>query len=386
MIKRWKKPAAALLALSIAAVPCQAFASESTEITYTEEVLAKLADNNLEYDELAGLIDRYNATVQNNKKAFSDFKRDYGIQNDEVSDSYNELANELENSLSGEDDAGSLISDLSIETRVKNLRETADDNLEDSAIVWWGYEEARDNLVVVAQSNMISYKKGLAQLEATRKNAELMDARYDLAQAKRAAGIATDMDVLDAKEAMINAQTAVTTQESSIREVKQKLCVMTGWDYNAEPVIGEIPEPDWDRIASLDPQADLQTALDNNYTLKTNKKKLENATSESTKSTLQQTIKENQEQIGVSLQTAAQNVQSAKIAYDQAVSEKQLQEQNLSLAAVKMQAGTMTALDYQQQEYDTLSSQIAEQTARMDLLEAQETYDWAVAGLASAGN
>ena len=46
----------------------------------------------------------------------------------------------------------------------------------------------------------------------------------------------------------------------------------------------------------------------------------------------------------------------------------------------------MTALDYQQQEYDTLSSQIAEQTARMDLLEAQETYDWAVAGLASAGN
>ena len=161
---------------------------------------------------------------------------------------------------------------------------------------------------------------------------------------------------------------------------------MTGWDYNAEPVIGEIPEPDWDRIASLDPQADLQTALDNNYTLKTNKKKLENATSESTKSTLQQTIKENQEQIGVSLQTAAQNVQSAKIAYDQAVSEKQLQEQNLSLAAVKMQAGTMTALDYQQQEYDTFSSQIAEQTARMDLLEAQETYDWAVAGLASAGN
>lgn len=383
-MKKWKKPMTALLAFLMASAPCQAFASESTEITYTEEVLAKLADNNLEYDELAGLIDRYNATVQNNKKAFSDFKRDYGLQKDDVSDSYNDLADELENSLSGEDDASSLISDLSIETRVKSLRETADDNLEDSSIIWWQYEQARDNLVVVAQSNMISYKKNLAQLEQTKKNAELLEAQYNLAQAQKGAGTATDMDVLNAQEAMINARSQITTLESSIREVKQKLCVMTGWTYNAEPVIGDIPDPDWDHIASLNPQSDLQTALDNNYTLKINKKKLENATSESTKSSLRQSIEENQDQIGVSLQTAAQGVQSAKIAYDQAVSARELEEQNLALAAVKMQAGTMTALDYQQQEYTTLSSQVAEQTAKMDLLEAQETYDWAVAGLANA--
>ena len=75
-----------------------------------------------------------------------------------------DLADELEGSISDGDDAGSLISDLSISTRVKSLRETADDNLEDSGIIWWGYEEARDNLVVVAQSNMISYYKNLFQL------------------------------------------------------------------------------------------------------------------------------------------------------------------------------------------------------------------------------
>lgn len=383
-MKRWKKPAAAFLAFSMAAVPCQAFASQSTDITYTQEQLARLADNNLDYDELAGLIDRYNATVQNNKKKFSDFKKDYGLKKDDVTESYNDLADELEGSISDGDDAGSLISDLSISTRVKSLRETADDNLEDSGIIWWGYEEARDNLVVVAQSNMISYYKNLFQLDVKKKNAEIKEAQYELARAKKAAGTATDMDVLDARETMINAQSEVTALESSIRQVKQKLCVMTGWSYNAEPVIGEIPDPDWDRVDALDPDADLQEALENNYTLKTNKRKLENATAESTKSQLQQSIKENQENIGVSLNTAAQNVRSAKIAYDQAVSAKELEETNLSLAAVKMQAGMMTAVSYQEQEYKTLSGQAGEKTAKLELLEALETYDWAVNGLAGA--
>lgn len=383
-MKGWKRPLTAMLALSMAAVPCQAFASESTDFTYTDEQLARMQDNNMDYDELAWLIDKYNATVLNNKQKFSDFKKDYGLTKDDVSEAYRDLADELENNLSGEDDAGSLISDLGMDTRVQNLRETADDNLEDSAVIWWGYEEARDNLVVVAQSNMISYQKSLLDLEVKRKNAELLEAEYNLAQAKRGAQTVTDMEVLNAKESMLNAQAAVTTLEASIRETKQKLCVMTGWSYNAEPVIGEIPEPDWDRVDSINPEADRQAALENNYTLKINKRKLENATADNTKTTLKQTIRENEEQIGVSLATAAKNVQAAKIAYDQAVSTKDLEEKNLALASVKIQAGTIRPIDYQEQEYKTLSSQAAEKTAKMELFEAIETYEWAVKGLAEA--
>ncbi|RGY96926.1 TolC family protein [Clostridium sp. AM58-1XD] len=383
-MKGWKRPLTAMLALSMAAVPCQAFASESTDFTYTDEQLARMQDNNMDYDELAWLIDKYNATVLNNKQKFSDFKKDYGLTKDDVSEAYRDLADELENNLSGEDDAGSLISDLGMDTRVQNLRETADDNLEDSAVIWWGYEEARDNLVVVAQSNMISYQKSLLDLEVKRKNAELLEAEYNLAQAKRGAQTVTDMEVLNAKESMLNAQAAVTTLEASIRETKQKLCVMTGWSYNAEPVIGEIPEPDWDRVDTINPEADRQAALENNYTLKINKRKLENATADNTKTTLKQTIRENEEQIGVSLATAAKNVQAAKIAYDQAVSTKDLEEKNLALASVKIQAGTIRPIDYQEQEYKTLSSQAAEKTAKMELFEAIETYEWAVKGLAEA--
>ena len=383
-MKGWKRPLTAMLALSMAAVPCQAFASGSTDFTYTDEQLARMQDNNLDYDELAWLIDKYNATVLNNKQKFSDFKKDYGLTKDDVSEAYRDLADELENNLSGEDDAGSLISDLGMDTRVQNLRETADDNLEDSAIIWWGYEEARDNLVVVAQSNMINYQKSLIDLEVKKKNAELLEAEYNLAQAKRSAQTVTDMEVLNAKESMLNAQASLTTLEAAIRETKQKLCVMTGWSYNAEPVIGEIPEPDWDRVESINPEADRQAALENNYTLKINKRKLENATADNTKTTLKQTIKENEEQIGVSLATAAKNVQAAKIAYDQAVSAKDLEEKNLALASVKIQAGTIRMIDYQEQEYKTLSSQAAEKTAKMELFEAIETYDWAVKGLAGA--
>ncbi|MEY8336727.1 TolC family protein [Lachnospiraceae bacterium 62-35] len=384
-MKRWNRYTVtwAGVAISMAAAS-QALAAESPDTIYTEEQLARMEDNNLDYDELPWLIDKYNATVLNNKHKFSDFKKDYGLKKDDVSQAYQDLADELENSLSGEDDAGSLISDLGMKTRVDSLRETADDNLEDSGIVWWGYEQAKDNLTVSAQSNMITYHKNIQNLEVKKKNAELLEARYHLSQVKRAAGTATEMDVLLAQENMLNAQAEVTTLENSIQQTRQKLCVMTGWSYNASPVIGELPDPDMDRLSSLNPEADLAKALENNYTLKMNRRKLENATAEDTKTTLRQTIKENEENIGVALSIAARKVQSARIAYEQAMSARDLGEQNLALAAVKLQAGTINAIDYQEQEYNTLSSRIGAETAKMELLEAQEAYDWAVNGLADA--
>ena len=59
------------------AAPVTAFAA-SPEFSRSAEEWAKLRDNTIEYDELEGLIQEYNATVQTNNLDLAEFKRKYG--------------------------------------------------------------------------------------------------------------------------------------------------------------------------------------------------------------------------------------------------------------------------------------------------------------------
>lgn len=385
-MNHWKQALPALTAAVLTAVaPMQALAA-TPHFARTEEEWARLQDDTIEYSELADLIEEYNVTVQNNKLDYEQFKKDYGTTKDDVARSYRDLADELYNNMSGDDDASSMISDLSIETQAESLRETADDNVEDSQVMWLQYEQARDNLVVVAQSNMISYKTDLINQELQEANLKVLENTYRLAEAQKAVGTGTEMDVLNAEESLLNARQSLESTESSITSMRQKLNVMLGWKNTDNPEIGDIPQPDLEKIAAMDPAADKAKALENNYTLLINKRKLENAEAASTKETLQNTIRENEQQIGVSLQTAYQNVLSAKIAWEQAVAAEALETKNMVLADAKNQAGMITAMEYEQQQYTLLSKQIAVKTTAIDLFEATESYEWAVNGLADAGS
>ena len=74
-----------------AAFSAPAFAS-SPEFARSAEEWAQLRDNKIEYGELEGLIEEYNATVQNNQYSYRKFRDDYGDTNDEVSNEYLKLA------------------------------------------------------------------------------------------------------------------------------------------------------------------------------------------------------------------------------------------------------------------------------------------------------
>ena len=91
------------------------------------------------------------------------------------------------------------------------------------------YEQARDNLVVVAQSNMISYKTDLINQELQEANLKVLENTYRLAEAQKAAGTGTEMDVLNAEESLLNARQSLESTESSITSMRQKLNVMLGW-------------------------------------------------------------------------------------------------------------------------------------------------------------
>ena len=356
----------------------------SPEFARTEQEWARLQDNVIEYDEIPDLIHEYNATVQNNQYDYQKFREDYGDTNSDVADAYNDLAQDFYDDMSGETDAGSMMSDLQLDIQARNMLKQADNTLEDSKIYLLTYEMAEDNLAATAQSNMISYHKKQLELEQKQTDLELAREKYSLEQVKQAAGTVTAVDVLTAKESLQSSENNIKELESGIENLKEELYISLGWKNNDSPDIKELPQMDVSRIDGMDPDRDLETALENNYTLKINKRKLENARSKTTRESLETKIRNNEKQIGASLSSAYKNVLSARLSYEQAVAEAQLEETNTNIAAGKLQAGMMTSLEYKEQEYKMESSRLNAEMAAVSLFQAMETYDWSVKGLASA--
>lgn len=363
----------------------------SPEFARTAEEWEKLRDNVIEYDELEDLIAEYNTTVQTNQMDLNEFRREYGTTKEEVSQRYRDMAAEIQSNIQYPDSDdmmyGTMVnSALMAEIQARNMEKQADDNLEDSEIIYLNYKSAEKTLVTVAQGNMITYHKDLLSLQQAELSKRQAEISLSSAQNRAAAGIATQVDVLNAREALQTAEREVNSTKAEIENVRQKLQVMLGWKYSDTPEIRQIPASDMSRIEGMDPQTDREKALENNYALRVNKKKLANADNSSTVESLNRTIADNEQKIGSELVTSHQNVLSAKIAYEQAVAELELENKNWSNVQAKYEQGTASKNQLENQQLVVQMKQLAVQIADLNLFQTMETYDWAVNGLASTSS
>ena len=381
-MKKWKQISACCMAAVLAAAaPTGTAWAGSPEFARSAEEWAKLRDNVMEYDELAGLIHEYNVTVQNNQRDYNEKKNK---TSDEIAQDYRDAADAVRSSMSGDDSPQAIMQDSMAEAQALSLEQQADDNVEDSEIFKMTYDQTEATLVSNAQTNMISYHQKARDLDLKKKNRELLAATYDSVVLKMNHGMATQMEVLTAQENLQNADAAILTAESDLENTRQKLCVMLGWRYDASPEIREIPAVELNRIQSMDPAADKAKALENNYTLRINKKKLANSSNNSKKESLQMTIDDNIQRIGSSVDSAYKNVIQSQTAYQQAAVSLEVASKNMEAAERKMQIGTLSRLDYLTQQYAYLQAQVAMEDASMALFQAVESYDWNINGLASA--
>lgn len=381
-MRKWKQIGACCLAAVLTVSgPAATVWAGSPEFARTPEEWAKLRDNVMEYDELAGLIEEYNVTVQKNQLDINDKKKDDLITRDQYAQQYRDAASDARSAMTGDDP----VSDASSAVSAAKADKAADDNTEDLEVYKLTYSQEEANLVADAQNTMISYFQKNYELETEKDNLELLKAVYQSTLAKQSVGTATQVDVLSALENIQNTQTSIDKLSASIEETKQKLCIMLGWKYNDTPEICELPAADMERIAAMNPEKDKETALQNNYALRINKRKLENASADLTKETLKRTISNNEQNINTELVKAYQAVLQAKAAYEQAAAEFDLESKNMDAAERKHQIGMVSALDYQKQKNAYNTKSIAIKTAELTLFQAVQTYDNAVNGLASTG-
>lgn len=380
-MRKWKYICTYCLAAALAVSGPVAAWAGSPEFARTPEEWAKLKDNVMEYDELAGLIREYNVTVQKNQLDINDKRKDDRITNDDYAQYYRDAASDIRDNITGENPAA----DAKSEVDASMTDEQADRNVEDLKVYQLTYDQEEANLVATAQSSMISYFKQKYELESAKSNLEYLEVVYQSTLVKQNAGTATQTDVLGALENIQNAEVTVDKLTASIEETRQKLCVMLGWKYNDTPEIIEIPAVDMERIASMNPDTDKESALSNSYTLKINKRKLENAQADFTKDTLKRTIESNEQNIGSDLTKHYRAALQAKAVYDQAEAELVLESKNMDTAQRKYNVGHISRVECLKQKNAYETKNITLKTAELTLFQAIQDYDNAVNGLAAAG-
>lgn len=373
-----------MLAVSASMLSFPAFAA-SPEFAYSAEKWATLRDDKLEFEEIADLVHEYNNTVIKNQIAYKD-ERDK--TSDDVAQDYYDAADSIYANIeypdSDDSSYGSKMSAaLSNELSAEQMMERGDESTDDSETLKMGYDQTEATLVKQAQTQMINYWSSYYNLDSLRVRVSQAEQSYQTEENKLAAGMSTQTKILSAKESISTAQASLQSAESSLVKTKEDLCLMLGWKYGAEVEMGEIPEPDMEKIDSIDLESDIQAALENNYSLKLTNKRVKNARTEKVRATQQQTQKNQTEAIAASVRDSYASLVLAQSNYEQAKQAYELELNTYETAQRKLQAGTITLNNFKKQEDSCLTAEVTLKNRKLQLVQAQINYDWAVNGLAS---
>jgi len=367
--------------------------AKSPTFSRTEEEWAKLRDMNLDYEEIDGLVTEYNATVQTNQANMQQFTRDYGRKNSQVSQSYRDMAEKIEDSLT-EPDPDSMTyvpmmaSIAQSRATISNLKNSADTTLEDYEVQYFTYESARLSLVQNTKALMISYYNKDVSKEALQKAVEVAELNLANAQARLSIGMATNLDVLSAKEAVIKANKTLSDQRNAALVDRDKLLIMTSFKTDSQANIGLVPvlsEEELQNIDKINVEEDIKKAVEENYALKINKRKLGNAKSDTQIKSLNSTISSGTENIKANVQTLHKNLVNAKDKLNLLKAELELSSKDLETIRQKKNLGMATQLEVANKELENIKKNTEKKQAELALRLALENYNSAVNGLASVG-
>lgn len=391
-----KRQAALLLAGALLASDCFLGAGQVTalaaspEFSRSEAEWAKLRDNELNWDEIEGLVHEYNATVLTNRENFSKDQRNI-MDAQEVKDYLLEQADDAD-AAADEADAtdGGAITAAAQRAQASSFRQQAADSTTDMETILLGYSQTEASMVQSVKMQFIQYYQAISDQANAEKKAAYLEKLYNSAVNKQNVGTGTQLETLTAKENLETAQAALVTAQAAISSARKNLIVLCGWGYDQNPVIGALPEADLSRVDSIDVEADTKKAIENSYTLKIDQRRLNNAQQIGGSRSLVQQQKTQLEtdtnQVKTAVKTAYDNLVSAKTAYQNTTASLALERQNLETAGRQLALGSISQMDYAAAENKVTELEGQEVSARYAVLSALTAYDAAVDdGLAGTG-
>lgn len=391
---------AATMALLLAAsVPFQTFAAEENPAGSYSADQQRLADNQLDYDEIGARVKEYYGPIESAYAMARGMKEDQGqiaVNSRTTADdllSQAKAAEDLAKEQSGMEQMISKATARALRKSVNQLRTTAnslDRSLERKSSSEKQIDRQANSLILNVEMMLNQYQQLLSQRTIAAKGVELATAAKQLQDTMQAQGMAVDADVLSAAASLSSSQSQLNQLDAGIEQIRKMLCSFTGYDEAANPVFGEVPSADPSYIATVNVTEDKEKAVNNNYNLISLRSQtgggmtdLQIRTSKTTTQTANKlrNVEYSEENVRSNIQALYDEMEEKNASYTAAKTAYESGQIAWQAAQIQKANGMLSNIQYMQQELAWLQAQSGYKCADLALQQALQNYKWAVAGV-----
>lgn len=391
---------AATMALLLAAsAPFQTFAAEENPAGSYCADQQRLADNQLDYDEIGARVKEYYGPIKSAYAMARGMKEDQGqiaVNSRTTADdllSQAKAAEDLAKEQSGMEQMISKATARALRKSVNQLRTTAnsmDRSLERKSSSEKQIDRQANSLILNVEMMLNQYQQLLSQRTIAAKGVELATAAKQLQDTMQAQGMAVDADVLSAAASLSTSQSQLNQLDAGIEQIRKMLCSFTGYDEAANPVFGEVPSADLSYIATVNVTEDKEKAVNNNYNLISLRSQtgggmtdLQIRTSKTTTQTANKlrNVEYSEENVRSNIQALYDEMEEKNASYTAAKTAYESGQIAWQAAQIQKANGMLSNIQYMQQELAWLQAQSGYKCADLALQQALQNYKWAVAGV-----
>ncbi len=391
--------AATMVLLLAASAPFQTFAAEENPAGSYCADQQRLADNQLDYDEIGARVKEYYGPIKSAYAMARGMKEDQGqiaVNSRTTADdllSQAKAAEDLAKEQSGMEQMISKATARALRKSVNQLRTTAnslDRSLDRKSSSEKQIDRQANSLILNVEMMLNQYQQLLSQRTIAAKGVELATAAKQLQDTMQAQGMAVDADVLSAAASLSTSQSQLNQLDAGIEQIRKMLCSFTGYDEAANPVFGEVPSADLSYIATVNVTEDKEKAVNNNYNLISLRSQtgggmtdLQIRTSKTTTQTANKlrNVEYSEENVRSNIQALYDEMEEKNASYTAAKTAYESGQIAWQAAQIQKANGMLSNIQYMQQELAWLQAQSGYKCADLALQQALQNYKWAVAGV-----
>lgn len=396
-----KRTAAASLSVVLAAsVPFTVLADQTdTNVAYEQEQQL-LSDGHLDYGEIEGRVKNYYGPM---KSAYDMAK---GMVEDQADIAVNErimandllsqadVAEDMAEEQTGMDQAISAATAKALRQSARQMRNAASmmgQSLKKTSSTERQVDRQANSLIMNVQSMMNQYEQLVSQRAMAAKGVELARTARALQDTMQSQGMAVDSDVLSAAASLSSAQSQLASLDAGMEQIYKLLCSFTGYDPASGVTFGAIPSADLAAIDAIDVNADKEKAVNNNYNLISLRSStgggMTDFQARTTKTTTQtenrlRNVEYSENTVRSDIQALYDQILEKRAAYDAAKTAYESGKMVWDAAQIQKQNGSLSQIQYLQQELAWLTAESGYHCAGLELQQAIQNYRWAVAGAA----
>ena len=396
-----KRTAAASLSVVLAAsVPFTVLADQTDPNVAYEQEQQLLSDGHLDYGEIEGRVKNYYGPM---KSAYDMAK---GMVEDQADIAVNErimandllsqadVAEDMAEEQTGMDQAISAATAKALRQSARQMRNAASmmgQSLKKTSSTERQVDRQANSLIMNVQSMMNQYEQLVSQRAMAAKGVELARTARALQDTMQSQGMAVDSDVLSAAASLSSAQSQLASLDAGMEQIYKLLCSFTGYDPASGVTFGAIPSADLAAIDAIDVNADKEKAVNNNYNLISLRSStgggMTDFQARTTKTATQtenrlRNVEYSENTVRSDIQALYDQILEKRAAYDAAKTAYESGKMVWDAAQIQKQNGSLSQIQYLQQELAWLTAESGYHCAGLELQQAIQNYRWAVAGVA----